>query len=79
MSVFHHAVADNDVLRRDTCVAARTSGATIGVTATLDGDTIVASVEDTVLYEHVFARFGIAAIAVGAFIPHLDVAYNNVF
>ena len=49
MPVVHSAVADDDVLRRHGPLPS------IAVTSALDGDTIVAGIEKTVLDEHAVA------------------------
>lgn len=62
MSIFHLAVADDDV-----------SGwlvpkSAIVVAATLDGDTVVTGMEEAVLYEYILASLWVAAVSVWTFI-----------
>ena len=72
MAVLHLTVADDDVLRRHVALASVT------VTSALDGNTVVARVEETVFNEHTVAALRVAAVAVGAVVDHLYTAYGDV-
>ena len=72
MTIFHLAVADDDV-----------SGwlipkSAIVVTATLDGDTVVTGMEEAVLYEYILTSLRIAAVSVWTFIVNGYTAYRDV-
>ena len=54
------------------------SAAAVGVAARLQGDAVVAGVEETVLDEHVAARLGIAAVVVRAVRDDFDPAHGDV-
>ena len=68
VTVFHLAMADDDVLRWHIPFPAVT------VAAALDGDTVVAGIEEAVFDEYAIAALGVAAITVGAIIDHLHSA-----
>ena len=72
MSVLHLAVADDDVLRGHVPLAAVT------VASALDGDTVVASVEETVFDEHTVAALRVAAVAIGTVVDHLHTTHGDV-
>ena len=78
VTVFHHAVADDDVLRRNTGKAACGTCTSVGITSALDSDTVVACVESTAFDEHILATLGVASVTVRSFVPDLHVAYDNV-
>ena len=72
MSIFHLAVADDDV-----------SGwlvpeSAIVIAATLDGDTVVTGMKEAVLYEYILADLRVAAVSVWAFIVDGYTAYRDV-
>ena len=72
MSVFHPAVADDDVsgwLVPET---------TVIVSSALDGDAVVAGVEDTVLDEYILACFRVASVSVRSFVPYGYAVYSDV-
>ena len=72
MSVFHPAVADDDVsgwLVPET---------TVVVSSALDGDAVVAGVEDTVLDEYILACFRVASVSVRSFVPYGYAVYSDV-
>ena len=79
MTVFHHAVADDDVLRGDACKAACGTSTSVGIAAALDGDAVIARVEGTAFDEYILTALGVAAVAVRAFVPNLYIAHDNVF
>ena len=64
MSIFHLAIADDDVLAR------LIPETTVIISAALDGDAVVAGMEYAVLDEHVLACLWVAAVAVRSFIPY---------
>ena len=53
MTVFHVAVADDDVLARTSHVFTLTALTAVFVTSALDCDTVVAGIKDTVLDKHI--------------------------
>ena len=72
MSIFHLAVADDDV-----------SGwlvpeSAIVVAATFDGDTVVTGMKEAVLYEYILASLRVAAVSVWTFIVDGYTAYRDV-
>ena len=71
MTVFHTAVAHDDVFRRTTV-------ATVAVTAALDGDAVVAGVEVAAFDKHILAGIRITAIAIGTFVLHMDIADDHI-
>ena len=72
MTVLHLAVADDDVLRRHGAFAS------VAVTSALDGDTVVACVEETVFDEDPVAALRIAAVAIGTVVDHLHPADGDI-
>ena len=58
MSVFHAAVADDDIL------GWFVPETTVVVSSALDGDAVVAGVEDTVLDEYILACLRVASVSV---------------
>ena len=72
VTVLHLTVADDDVLRRHVALPA------ITVTATLDGNAVVAGVEETVLDEHAVAALRIATVAIGTVVDHLHTTHGDV-
>ena len=72
VTVLHLAVADDDVLAGDVPLAA------VYITATLDGNTVVACMEKAILYQYTVAGFGVAAVAVGTFVPYLHTSDSHV-
>ena len=73
MSFLHIATAYNDVL------AGNTPFTSVLVTSGLDGNTVISGIEGTVLYQYIFARFGVAAIAIGTAIINVYTAYGETF
>ena len=78
MTVFHRAIADNDILRRTTYETSSCSLAAVCITSALNGDAVVACVKGTTLDEHILTRLWVAAIAIGTFVPHLHVTNGDV-
>ena len=72
MSVLHLAVADDDVLRWHVTLT------TVAVTSALDGDTVVAGVEEAVFYQHAVAALWVAAVAVRAVVNHFYTTNSNI-
>ena len=72
VAVLHLTVADDDVLRRHVTLAA------VAVASALDGDAVVAGVEEAVLDQYAVAALRVAAITVGAVVDHLDTADGDV-
>ncbi len=54
------------------------AGASVAVASALDGDAVVAGVEEAVLDEHVLARLGVAAVAVGAVVLDVHAAHGEI-
>ena len=65
MSVLHLAIADDDVLRRHVALTS------VAIASALDGDTVVARIEETVLDEYAIAALGIASVAIRSVVDHL--------
>ena len=78
VTVLHLTVADDDVLRGTSGKAALTTLATIVIASALDGDTVVAGIEITVLYQHTVAALWVAAVTIGAVIINMYATYGNV-
>ena len=72
MTVLHLTVTDDDVL------AGHVTLTSVTVTTTLDGDTVVTSVEETVLYQYTVATLRVATVSVRTVVDHLHTAYGNV-
>ena len=72
VAVVHDAVADDDVLR------GFAPEASVVIAAALDGDAVVARVEEAVLNEHAVAALRVAAVAVGAVVGNLDATHRDV-
>ena len=72
VAVLHLAVAHDDVLAGDVPFPA------VHVASALDGDAVVAGVEDAVFYQHPVARLRVAAVAVGSLVPYLHAAHGDV-
>ena len=72
MSVFHAAVADDDVLG---WLVPETS---VVVSSALNGDAVVAGVEDTVLDEYILACLRVASVSVRSFVPNSYAVYRDV-
>ena len=72
MSVFHAAVADDDIL------GWFVPETTVVVSSALDGDAVVAGVEDTVLYEYILACLRVASVSVRSFVPNSYAVYRDV-
>lgn len=73
VTILHAAVTDNDILARGAMSAA------VVISAALDSDTIVAGVEETILYENVFARLWVATVRVRAMALYSYAANCKVF
>ena len=73
MSFLHIATAYNDVF------AGNTPFTSVLVTSGLDSNTVISGIEGTVLYQYIFARFGVAAIAIGTAIINVYTAYCETF
>ena len=72
MSVFHAAVADDDIL------GWFVPETTVVVSSALDGDAVVAGVEDTVLDEYILACLRVASVSVRSFVPNSYAVYRDV-
>lgn len=72
MSIFHLTVADDDVFGR------LVPEATIIVASALDGDTVIAGMEDTVLDKHILASLWVASVTIRTFIPDGHTIYGDV-
>ena len=72
MAVLHLTVTDDDVLRRHVTLT------TIAVTSALDGDTVVAGIEETILNEYAVAALRVAAVAVRTVVDHLHTTYGDI-
>ena len=72
VAVLHLAVADDDVL------AGAVPEPSVAVASALDGDAVVARVEEAVLNEHAVARLRVAAVAVGPVVGNLHPAHGDV-
>ena len=72
VAVFHLTTADDDILRWHVALAPVT------VAPTLDGDTVVAGIEETVFDEHTVTAFRIAAVAVRTVVDHLHTAHCDI-
>ena len=70
--ILHGAVADDQVL------AGHAHAAPVAIAAGLDGDAIVARIEQAAFDQHVGATFRIAAIVVRTVARDLDVAHGDV-
>ena len=73
MSFLHIATAYNDIL------AGNTPFTSVLITSGLDSYTVISGIEGTVLYQYIFARFGVAAIAIGTAIINVYTAYSETF
>ena len=73
MAVFHLAMAYNDV------PAGERPGASVVVAPTLDGNAIVASIEDTIFNQHILTGLGVASVIVRPMTIESDTAHHNVF
>ena len=78
VAVLHLAVADDDVLRGNTSKGTLTTLTTIVVTTTLDGDAVVASIEETVLYQYTLATLWVAAITVRTIVIDMYTTHSDV-
>lgn len=72
MTIFHLAVADDDVFGWLVPKSA------IVVATTLDGNTVVTSMEEAVLYEYILTSLRVAAVSVRTFIVNGYTAYRDV-
>ena len=72
VAVLHLTTADDDILRWHIALAPVT------VAPTLDGDTVVAGIEETVFDEHTVTTLRIAAVAVRTVVDHLHTAHCDV-
>ena len=73
MTVFHETAAYYDILAGDVPFAA------VLVTSGFNGYTVVTRIESTVLYQHVFARFRVAAVSVGTTVENVYTTYDEAF
>ncbi len=73
VSILHLAVADDDVLARFV------PQSSVVVSSALNGNAVVAGVEETVLDEHAVTRLGVAAVAVGSVVVDVYAAHGDVF
>ena len=64
MTILHLAVADDDVLGWHVALTS------VAVTTALDGDTVVASVEEAVFYQHTVAALWVATVTVRSVVNH---------
>ena len=78
VTVLHLTVADDDVLRGNTSKGTLTTLTTVVVTATLDGNAVVASIEETVLYQYTLATLWVAAIAVRTIVIDMYTTHSDV-
>ncbi len=72
MPIFHTAIADDDVLRRNMQTPS------VGVSAALDGNAVISRVENAVLDEHIAARLRIASVVVGTVTVDGNAAHDDV-
>ena len=72
MAVLHLTVTDDDVLRRHVSLTS------VAVTSALDGDAVVAGIEETILDEYTVAALRVAAVAVRTVVDHLYTTYGNI-
>ena len=72
VSVLHFAVADDDVLGGHVALTS------IAVASALDGDAVVARIEETVLDQHAVAALRVTAVTVGTVVDHLHAAHGDV-
>src|SRR6185437_5180958 len=72
MSIFHGAAAHDYIFGRNMYAS------TVRVPPALNGDAVVARVEDAILNQHIAARLRIATIVVGAVTDYRDAAHSNV-
>ena len=73
VAIFHVTTADDDVF------AGHFPFSTIVVTTRLDGNAIITRIKETILDQHVAARFGITAVAVGTIVNDGHTLDNHVF
>ncbi len=73
VTVFHLTVADDNVL------TGAIPKASVTVAPTLNGNTVVASIEITVFYQHAIARLRVTSIAVRTVVDNLHTTYGDVF
>ena len=78
MAVVELAIADDDVLRRCAGKTALATLTAVVVASALDGNAVVASIEETVLNQHAVARLGVAAVTVGTIVVDVHTTYGNV-
>ena len=72
MSILHLAIAYDDV------AGGLVPKATVVVTAALDGDAVVAGVENAVLDEHVLTSLRVATVSVRSLVPNGHSVYGDV-
>ena len=65
MTILHLTVADDDVLRGHVALT------TVAVATALDGDTVVAGIEEAVLYQYPVAALRVAAVTIRTIVDHL--------
>ena len=73
MTVFHETAAYYDILAGDVPFAA------VLVKSGFNGYTVVTRIESTVFYQHVFARFRVAAVSVGTTVENVYTTYDEAF
>ena len=73
VAVLHQAVAHDDVFAGDV------PAASVLIAAGLDGDAVVARVEGAVFDEHILARLGVAAVAIGTAVVDVDAFHRQTF
>ena len=72
VTILHLTVADDNVLRRHITLTS------ITVTAALDGDAVIAGVEETILDQHAVTKLGIAAVTIRTVVDHLHPTNSNI-
>ena len=78
MTVVHLTITDNDVLRGASGKFALTTLASVVVTAALDGDTVVASIEIAVFDKDAVACLWVATVTVGAVVVDMHATNGDV-
>ena len=72
MTILHLAVADDDVLRGHVALTA------VAVAPALDGNAVVASVEEAIFDKDAIAALRIAAVTIGTIVDHLHPAHSDI-
>ena len=78
MPIVELTVADDDVFRWGAGKLTLTTLSSVVVTSTLDGDTVVASIEIAVLYQYAVATLRVAAVTIRSVIINMYATNGNV-